>query len=239
VFGRLRPDRCFHLATRFQPRHDPADVVALVEGNVTLAALVGEGAASVEGCGVVYTGTYWQHFEGAPYAPTSLYAAMKQAGADVLRYYADCRRVPVVSLTLFNTYGPGEPANRITSLLVRSALGHQPVDLSPGFQLVDLLHVDDVVAALVATEARLAHDLAAHGPGWWEWTARSGQPVTLRTLAETVGRIAGAAPPVTFGALPYRPREMFEPWATAPDLPGWRPAIGLDEGLHTLAAALR
>lgn len=239
VFGRLRPDRCFHLATRFQPRHDPDDVVALVDGNVTLAALVGEGAASVEGCGVVYTSTYWQHFEGAAYAPTSLYAAMKQASADVLRYYADCGGLPVLSLTLFNTYGPGEPANRITSLLARSALSRQPVDLSPGEQLVDLLHVDDVVTALVAAEARLGHDVAEHGPGWSEWTARSAQPVTLRTLAERVGRVVGAAPPVNFGALPYRPREMFEPWATAPDLPGWRPAIDLDQGLDTLVASLR
>ncbi|MCU0311998.1 MAG: NAD(P)-dependent oxidoreductase [Acidimicrobiales bacterium] len=231
-FAEIRPEVCFHLATRFQPSHRPEDVVALVEGNVTLAALVGEGAAAVAGCHVVYTGSYWQHHDGAAYAPTSLYAATKQAGADVLRYHADCAGVPVTALTLFSSYGPGEPASRITSLLVTSALEQRPVELSPGEQLLDLVYVDDVVDALLVAAAD------APGPGWSEASVRSNDPVTLRALAEEVAEVVGRRAPVDFGALPYRPKEMFTPWATAPDLAGWRPATDRGDGLARLAAAL-
>ena len=198
VFTEIAPDICFHLATRFQPTHTADDVVALVEGNVTLAALVGEGAAAVPSCQVVYTASYWQHFEGAAYAPTSLYAAMKQAGADVLRYYAECAEVPVTSLTLFNTYGPGEAANRITSLLIRSAIEQTALDLSPGEQLIDLLHVDDVVEALLGCD-RTADPTA---PLWRDLSVRSHSPVTLRQLAERVGHAVGRDPAVRFGARP-------------------------------------
>lgn len=234
LFGRLAPEVCFHLATRFQPRHAPTDVVPLVEGNVTLAALVGEGAASVEGCGVVYTTSYWQHFEGADYSPTSLYAAMKQAGADVLRYYAECADLPVLTLTLFNTYGPGEPANRITSLLVRSALEQNPVGLSPGDQLIDLLHLSDVVDAVVASSALIG----SGGERWLGYSARADEAVSLKELAATIGDVVGTPPLADFGALPYRPREMFTPWETDPDLPGWAPGVELAEGLADLRDAL-
>ena len=234
VFSELAPDVCFHLATRFQPTHTAADVVALVDGNVTLAALVGEGAAAVADCSVVYTASYWQHFEGASYDPTSLYAAMKQAGADVLRYYAECAQVPVTSLTLFNTYGPGEAENRITSLLIRSAIEQTALDLSPGEQLIDLLHVDDVVEALLECD-RTVDPAAAP---WRELTVRSHSPVTLRQLAERTGDAVGRDPVIRFGARPYRPREMFSPWATSPDLPGWSPSISLADGLADLTRAI-
>ena len=233
VFTELAPDVCFHLATRFQPTHTAADVVALVDGNVTLAALVGEGAAAVPGCSVVYTASYWQHFEGATYAPTSLYAAMKQASADVLRYYAECAQVPVTALTLFNTYGPGEAENRITSLLIRSALDQTVLDLSPGEQLIDLLHVDDVVEALLECDRTVDTTTP-----WRDLTVRSHAPVTLRQLAELIGQAVGRDPAVRFGARPYRPREMFSPWATPPDLPGWSPSIALPEGLADLTRSI-
>lgn len=235
LFADVRPEICFHLATRFQSAHQPADVVALVDGNVTLAALIGEGASAVDGCRVAYTSSYWQHFEGAPYSPTTLYAAMKQAAEDVLRYYSECAGLPVTTLTLFNTYGPGEPASRITSLLVRSALEQQVIEMSPGEQLIDLLHVDDVADAL-----SVVADLPRSGDTLWEgFTAASREPITLRHLADAVATAAGCPPPVEFGGRSYRPREMFSPWPTAPDLPGWAPRTPLALGLITLVDDLR
>jgi nucleoside-diphosphate-sugar epimerase len=235
LFAQVRPEVCFHLATRFQSAHQPADVVALVDGNVTLAALVGEGASSIADCEVVYTSSYWQHYEGSGYSPTTLYAAMKQAGEDVLRYYSDCEALSVTNVTLFNTYGPGEPPNRITSALVRSAIDQTPVDLSPGEQLVDLLHVDDVVDALTVIGAGRRDD----DRRWRGVSVGSGAPITLRDLADAVGAVVGRRPPVRFGGRPYRPREMFSPWATDPPLGGWQPRITLAEGLRTLEHDLR
>ncbi len=237
LFTQVRPDVCFHLATRFQPRHQPEDVTALVDGNVTLAALVGEGAAAMPGCRVVYTSSYWQHYEGATYAPTSLYAAMKQAGLDVLRYYADCADVPVTALTLFSSYGPGEAKSRITSLLARAALEQEPVDLSPGEQLLDLVYVDDIVDALLVAAAGDGEDRRPGG-GLSTATVRSGDPVSLRQLADEIGAVVGRPVPATFGALPYRPREMFSEWASAPDLEGWAPTTSRADGLARLTEAI-
>jgi nucleoside-diphosphate-sugar epimerase len=237
LFERTRPDVCFHLATRFQSGHQAADVVALVEGNVTLAALVGQGAAATR-CPVVYTSTYWQHHGGAAYSPTSLYAAMKQAAMDVLRYYNECEGVPVLALSLYNTYGPGEPAHRITTLLVRSAIDGTPLALSPGEQLIDLLHVDDVVDALTVAAERFPADRGADDAGWQAWCARSAAPLSLVRLAEVVADVVGRPPAAEFGARPYRPREMFELWEVEPPLPGWAPRTTLPDGLAELHAHL-
>ena len=41
------------------------------------------------GCGTfVNTGSAWQHVDGEPYRPKSLYAATKQAFEDIVHFYA-------------------------------------------------------------------------------------------------------------------------------------------------------
>jgi nucleoside-diphosphate-sugar epimerase len=233
VFEDAAPQVCFHLATRFQTNHTPADVVPLVDGNVTLAALVGEAAASVPGCRVVNTGTYWQHFEGADYHPTNLYAAMKQASEDVLRFYALVGGVPLVTAVIFNAFGPGEPARRITSLLVDAALTGEPLGASPGGQLVDLLYVDDVVTGLVQAATL---DLAEPAS---RFEVCSGRLVRIQDVADAVAEAVGRAPQVEWGARPYGPGEMFERWPVADPLPGFTPRVSLVEGLEALAAPRR
>lgn len=233
LFDELRPEVCFHLATRFQTSHLPADVVALVDGNVTLAALVAEAAASVGGCRVVNAATYWQHRGGATYHPTNLYAAMKQASEDVLRWAALERGVHLHTLVVFNAYGPGEPDRRITSLLVDAALTGAPLDASPGEQLLDLLHVEDLVGGLlVAAQTPVTDGMARH-------ELRQGTLLTVRQLAEVIAEVTGAAPDVRFGARPYGGTEMFELWDVADPLPGWEARIPLAEGLASLVADRR
>jgi nucleoside-diphosphate-sugar epimerase len=201
----------------------PADIPALVRSNIELGTLVGEGAAQC-GAVLVNTGTAWQHFEGRPYDPVSLYAATKQALTDILEYYARVRGVDVREVTLFDTYGPRDTRPKLVPALLSAARYATPLPMSDGGQLIDLTYVDDVAKG-IATVA-LAKDPT--GPT----VVRSGRTVSIRQLVAELESVVGVSVPVQWDARPRREREMREDWrfGQAPD--GWTPSVALAEGLR-------
>jgi nucleoside-diphosphate-sugar epimerase len=231
--GGLAPSVCFHLATRFQAGHQPADVPGLVEANVGFGAQLAEALARTTRSPFVNVGTAWQRFEGRPASPTSLYAATKQAFEDILAFYAQVEALPAATLYLFDTYGPDDPRPKLVPALLDAARTGRALEMSGGDQLIDLLHVDDAVSALVV----LARLLMAEAVTETAFTARSGAPVTLRELFALVEQATGCTLEAQWGVRPYRPREMFTSWPSAPAPPGWHPTIGLADGLRALASS--
>jgi nucleoside-diphosphate-sugar epimerase len=71
------------------------------------------------------------------------------------------------------------------------------------------------------------------------YMAGSGRTLTIREVAETYARVTGRAVPVRWGGRPYREREVMEPWSRGRELPGWRAAVDLEEGIRRVEAAER
>jgi nucleoside-diphosphate-sugar epimerase len=223
----VRPDAVFHLATCFRGRHDIHDIEPLVLANVLLGTQLAEALLSAPPRVFVNVGTAWQRDTSGAYAPAALYGATKQAMEDVLRYYADSGAFAVADVKLFDTYGPQDPRGKIVSQLQRAAENREPLQMSPGEQLIDLLHVDDVVEALRAAA------MAARDP-WSSWAASSGMPQSIRTLVERFSAAYGSSVQVEWGAIPYRSREMFTPWRAGESVPGWSPRIAFEDGIRSL-----
>lgn len=229
--GTVAPSACFHLATRFQAGHEPADVPLLVDANVAFGAQLAEAVARTTRCAFVNVGTAWQRFEGREASPTSLYAATKQAFEDILRFYAEVEDVPVASVQLFDTYGPGDDRPKLVPALLEATRTGRELEMTAGDQLIELLHVDDAVDALVTVAQLLRGGEVREAV----FAARTGAPVTLRELVSLVEEVTGRPLRVRWGARPYRPREMFTIWPSPPAPPGWAPAVSLVDGLRALA----
>src|SRR5262249_17930566 len=143
------PDVAFHLASLYLANHHPEQVTELLRSNVMLGAQLAE-AMTLAGClKLVNVGTGWQHYEQSAYNPVNLYAATKQALEDLLEYYVQARGLRVITLKLFETYGPDDLRPKILNLLRQAAAQQAPLDLSPGEQLLDLVYIDDVVDAFL------------------------------------------------------------------------------------------
>lgn len=220
------PLACFHLASYFVAEHRPADVSTLVASNLDFPMRLADALAAVGPVTFVNVGTAWQHRAGAPYSPVDLYAATKQAFEDVLRFYAETRRLHVVHLKFFDTYGPRDPRPKLFSLLMQALADGTALEMSPGEQLIDLLHVSDAVQALLrareAIEPGTPHSFAAS----------SGAALSLRHLVRLFEEESGRPIHVTWGARPYRATEMFEPWDAGPPPPGWAPQVDLRRGIR-------
>lgn len=224
---RLRPQVVFHLATLFRGVHAVDDVEPLIASNVLLGSQLAEALTAAPPAAFINTGTAWQQDEAGRYRPAALYAATKQAMEDILRYYAQSGAYPAATVRLFDTYGPGDQRGRLVSALACQPESGEPLQMSPGEQLIDLLHVDDVVRAL-----RRAAEVTAEGATSWSvWSAGSGRRLTVRDLVVAFERATGRAVPVVWGARPYRPVEMFARFDAGPRVPGWQPSIELEDGL--------
>ncbi len=223
----LSPSHCFHLATAFRGVHTTADIAPMIEANLGFGTALAEAVARVPDARFVNTGTVWQHFDAAAYSPVSLYAATKQAFADLLVFYAEVEGLAVHTLELTDTYGPADPRAKLIPFLLRAGAEGTRLEMTDGTQLIDLVHVDDAVGALIATAGATAG--VTYG-------ARGDGAITLRELVDRFQAATGLTLDVAWGARPSRPREMLAPWMTADPPPGWSPRVRLDDGLRALIA---
>jgi nucleoside-diphosphate-sugar epimerase len=234
ILAKARPDIVFHLAARYLDHHTPEQVAELVQSNVLLTAQLLEAVSAARACGFIHTGTFWQHAAGASYSPNSLYAATKQAAADLIAYYCQRRGLRALSLMLYDVYGERDPRPKLLSLLFSAAQHATPLDMTPGQQRVELVHVDDVCAAyLHAADEMLTGGLPAQGEAYY---VSSGSPRTLREVVELYARLLGQPLDIRWGGRPYRDGEVMQPWVGA-SLPGFRPRVELQDGLARVIAA--
>ena len=231
IVGTARPDVVFHLAGAFVAEHAPEDVAALVESNILLGAQLAE-AMRVHGRTLlVNTGTAWQHYGDEDYNPVCLYAATKQAFVDLLRFYEESAALRVITLEIFESYGPGDPRPKLMSALSGVAREGGRLSMTEGSQQLELVHVRDIVRAYErAAERLLAGEVNAHE----SYALRSLESHTVRDVVELFGRVAGKPLEADWGAREYRVREVLEPWAGGQHLPGWSPEISLEDGIREL-----
>lgn len=214
-------------------RDDPSALDDLCRSNVLLPAAIASGLRShaPECCFVTY-GTSWQTGEDGDAEPFNAYAASKTAAEAFLEHFA-LDGVRCATLRLYDTYGPGDRRNKVVNLVAEAIARRSDLPMSAGGQMVDLVHVSDVVAATDATLALLRDS----PPGRHRvFAARSGRPVTILEVVGLMLRIAGieTADFIRPGVYPYRRRERFALFPDTPTPPGWTPNVSLEAGLRAL-----
>jgi len=232
IVGASRPDVVFHLASLFVSEHDADRIEPLVRSNLLFGLQLAEGMRVHGRTSLVNTGTAWQHYRGEDYNPVNLYAATKQAYLDLLRFYRESAGLRVVTLELYESYGPRDPRPKLMNVLVRAAREGGRVALTDGPQRLDFVHVRDIARAYACAAERL---LAGEGAASEHWAVRTDRPRALRELVALVDRAAGMPIEADWGARSYRAREVMEP-PERPILPGWRPEVKLEAGVRELLA---
>jgi nucleoside-diphosphate-sugar epimerase len=233
IVAEAKPSVVFHLASRFLAQHRPEDIEPLVRSNILMGTQLAEAMAKNNIHRLVNTGTSWQHYENSPYDPVCLYAATKQAFEAVLRFYTETTPLKVITLKLFDTYGPDDPRPKLFTVLRKAARERELLAMSPGDQLIDLVYIDDVTRAFSLAAERL---LAGSADRSEKYAVSSRSPVSLKQLVETYCHVTGKDLNVQWGGRPYRPREVMVPWHTGSTLPGWEPEVGLEDGIGRMEA---
>ena len=115
-----KPHIVFHLASKSLWQHNIEDINPLINSNILFGNQLVEAMIQENIYYLINTGTYWQHYQNKKYNPVCLYAATKQAFWDILKFYIETTKLKVITLELFDTYGPNDPRPKLLNQLSRA-----------------------------------------------------------------------------------------------------------------------
>lgn len=226
-----KPTCVFHLAAYFSAEHQPEDLDSLYSGNLVFGSHLLEAMSNSNIKTLVNTGTSWEHYKDSDYDPVNLYAATKQAFQKIIDYYVQAKSFKVYTLKLFDTYGHGDRRGKLVDYVISSVINHKPLIFSPGNQLLDFVHVKDVVRAY----ERAALLLANEAPSTHKQFGISSQKlVSLKQMVELIQKLMSDTSTIGWGERDYRAREVMKPWTGFKKLDGWEPIVPLEAGLLEL-----
>jgi UDP-N-acetylglucosamine/UDP-N-acetyl-alpha-D-glucosaminouronate 4-epimerase len=175
--------------------------------------------------------------ESSPPDPISPYGVAKLAAERYCVAFSRVYEFETVVLRYFNVFGPRQsPFSQYAAMIplfITAIAAGEPVTVhGDGEQSRDFTYVDNVVAATISAAS-------AKGASGRAFNVAGGEPASVNQVAETIGAVLGK--PVAKRFEPSRPGDIRHSWAelsAAREVLGYRPSIGLEEGLRRTAAAL-
>jgi nucleoside-diphosphate-sugar epimerase len=172
--------------------------------------------------------------EDHPVQAFNPYGHSKIVAEDVVRYYAATFQVPAAIVRPFNVFGDGQAAEFLIPTVIRQVLDPsiEAVTVQDLRPRRDYIHVDDLVALLMATVAT-----GAQGT----FNAGSGRSASVGDIIAAVERIAAIDKPIrcTGHSRPDEVLDVIADVSRAERELGWRPKITLEEGLARTIGAMR
>jgi UDP-glucuronate 4-epimerase len=157
--------------------------------------------------------------------PISPYAATKRAGELLCHAHHHVFGLEIACLRFFTVYGPRQrPEMAIHKFAARLAAGAEIELYGDGSSARDYTYVDDIVEGILLALER--------SRGYHVWNLGGSRTTTLAQLVDKLAARLGVSARVR-----HRPREPGDVERTWADVTraerelGWRPSVGLDEGL--------
>jgi UDP-glucose 4-epimerase len=227
-------DTVFHLAALADIVPSIVKPVDYYTSNVTGSMCVAEAAKAAKVRKIVYAASsscygipdIYPTPETSPIKPQYPYALTKYLGEQILLHWGSVYKFPVISLRLFNVYGPRSRTSgtygAVFGVFLAQKLNHKPFTVvGDGKQTRDFVFVTDVVDAFVeAAESSISNEIFNVG---------TGKPNSVNTLVKLLG-----------GEIIYVPKRPGEPDCTCADNSKiitalkWMPKVTFEEGVKTM-----
>lgn len=244
VFEQEKPDAVFHLAAQASVAASVRDPVEDARVNVVGTLRVLQGCVRYGVGKVVFASTGGAIYgepevlpasEEAPTRPLSPYGVHKLCAEHHLKSYERLYGIRWVALRYANVYGPRQDpygeAGVVAIFCAAMLQGRRPVIFGDGLHTRDYVYVED---------AARANLLALEGEHSGAFNIGTGRETSTRQIFDLLREATGYRGEPEYG--PPRPGDVrrisLDP-SRAEQVLGWRPAVGLEEGIARTVAWFR
>ncbi len=137
-----------------------------------------------------------------------------------------------INIGIEHFYGPGDDDSKFTSYIIKQLINCVPIiELTPGQQIRDFIHIDDVVNALEL----IIRSTEISKPGFQEFNIATGESISIEDFVRLAQKICcNKTTELQFGVLPYRENELMTKYIDTNRLVslGWKPIFSLEAGLR-------
>lgn len=236
IMKEARPEIVFHLASHVMGAPAAEHVLPTFRANLQTTVNLLVAALDTPCRRLVLTGSLVEPDPGTRESvPPAPYAAAKWAASDYGRMFHALYGVPVAIARVFMVYGPGQhDHSKLIPYVILSALNKRAPRISSGRRLIDWVYVEDVVEGFLALGVAPGIEGSTLDLG-------SGALVSIRDIVNRTLAITDRSIHAEFGAIadrPLEPHRVADTDATFRRV-GWRPKVGLDEGLRRTAEWFR
>jgi dTDP-glucose 4,6-dehydratase len=234
-------DTVFHLAALIGIPYSYVHPIEVFEVNAhgTLNVLVAARDAQLRRVVIASTSeVYGSAFyvpidEKHPKQPLSPYSASKIASDAIALSFHAAFQLPVTVVRPFNTYGPRQSDRAIIPTIISQALTQPEIAVGNTTPTRDFTYVSDTVDGFL----HLAQSDAAVGQ---EVNLGTGVEVSIGDLVARINAVIGRDLPVRTKEERVRPQtsevnRLLSNNSKARELSGWKPCVGLDEGIRLTA----
>lgn len=234
----FQPEVCLHLATLSTSRNDNDIIEPIVEANITFGIKLLNAIKEANSLKLfVNTGSFAEYRDGVElgFKDAYLYTATKSAFRHFVEYYASLGSYKYLTVVPFTVYGGDDTAKKLMDYMMESIDAIEPVKMSPGEQVLDFIHVDDVVQFFVNAVACIKDiEIMPQGETYFVGT---GIGTRVRDLANKIEELIHKKLNIEWGGLNYRPLDVMQ--AIAPieknnKIITWNAKISLHQGIEQL-----
>lgn len=226
IIQQFNPEFVIHLAAYNTSNEEKDDIEALIESNIRYGLHLLNALRKVTSLKLfINTGSFSQY---TSHGDAYLYSASKSAFEVFLKYYSRIYNWKYITVVPYSVYGGLKTVKRILDYVIESVDAIDPVNMSPGEQKLDFIHVYDVANFYVSAIKKyddLANRTVFH--------IGTGKVTSIRQLAELVESTLCRRCNINWGGRDYRSNDIM--YACALPQPErdriWTPKYNLSTGL--------
>jgi CDP-paratose synthetase len=161
----------------------------------------------------------------------NLYSFSKNQLLEWGRFFSINKKIKFGNIKLEHFYGAFDDSHKFATHIIRECINNKLyLNLTPGQQTRDFIHINDVVSAYI-TLLQNAHHISEP---FFELDVGSGTALPIREFVEKIHFITKSKTKLNFGAIPYRDGEVMHSEANIGFLKklGWQCQYDINTGLN-------
>lgn len=229
----FNPNVIVHLAAYLTSSDKWDDIEKLIDSNILFISKLLNTVSKLNLDLFINTGTFAEYFKGDDnFNPAYFYAATKTASRSILNYYANAYNFKQSTVVPYTIYGGNDSSKKIIDIILESTKMKKKLDLSPGEQVLDFIHIDDVTSFylhLIKHKKKM--------PIKTNFKLGTGLGHNLKQVSSIIESISNKKTNINWGGIKYRQSDVMYAVANLDEIKDkltWKPKISLREGIKKI-----